>query len=44
MLAKGSLYNNLDKKVLLWHREATLFFKSEGYIRFTQHFFFFKGL
>ncbi len=25
---KGSLWNHLDKKVLLWHCEAPLFFKS----------------
>ncbi len=24
---KGSLWNNLDKKVLLWHREAPLFLR-----------------
>ncbi len=25
---KGSLWNHLDKKVILWHSEAPLFFKS----------------
>ncbi len=24
---KGSLWNHLDKKVLLWHREAPLFLR-----------------
>ncbi len=27
---KGSLWNHLDKKVLLWHREAPLFLRVWG--------------
>ncbi len=33
---KGSLWNHLDKNVLLWHREAPLFLRVNGILRPTE--------
>ncbi len=34
---KGSLWNHLDKKVLLWHREAPLFLRVKVFPLYTMY-------